>query len=171
MKVYTASALLAFNLAVGFHAVAANNVILNFTGNIKASPCSVSNLNPISIDLNTIYAGTFNDVQTGSEWKSFNIKLINCSSNMSQVTLTFTGESDNADVNSLYKNQGTATNLAVQLQGGIDGKPLGNQQKMTVSMSNQTSIDIPLKVRAYSLSGGVMPGTILANITSTITYL
>lgn len=171
MKNYITSSILVLNLTIFSQAVAANNVTLNFTGNIKASPCIVSGSNPINIDLNTVYAGTFNEVQTASEWKNFNIRLTNCSSNMSKITLTFSGEADNADLNSLYKNKGTATNLAVQLQGGIDGQPLGNQKKLEVTMSNQTSIDVPLKVRAFSVSGGVTPGTILANITSTITYL
>ncbi|EMT6384707.1 type 1 fimbrial protein [Providencia rettgeri] len=162
---------LIFNFIFSFHVSAANNVTLNFSGNIKASPCTVSSGNSMQIELNTIYVGTLKDIQTASEWKNFNISLINCSSNMTQVSLTFSGEPDSSDVNNLYKNLGTAKNLAIQLQGGLDNTPLGNQKKLNVALNNQKNIDIPLKVRAYTVTGNVTSGTILANITSTITYL
>ncbi|MEX6382914.1 fimbrial protein [Providencia hangzhouensis] len=69
----------------------------------------------------------------GSNWNTFNISLNNCSSFINQVKLTFTGTADTADAASLYKNQGTAKNLAVQLQNGNGTTALGNQKSITSS--------------------------------------
>lgn len=159
------------SLTASFYSHAADTVILNFSGNIKAATCNISGGNNIDIDLQKIPADTFNAAQSGSPWKTFDIALNNCSSFVNQIKLTFSGTQDSADINSLYKNQGTATNLAIQLQNGAGTTPLGNQKILQVPLNGQPDINITLRTRAYSAAGNVSPGTILANITATITYL
>ncbi|AXH63185.1 MULTISPECIES: fimbrial protein [Providencia] len=150
---------------------AADTVTLNFTGNIKAATCNISGGNNIDIDLKRLPIDIFNSAQTGSDWKNFDIHLNNCSSFINQIKLTFAGTSDAADMNSLYKNLGTAQNIAVQLQSGDGATPLGNLKTLQVPLNGQSDIAIPLRARAFSMAGNVVAGSISANVTATITYL
>ncbi|EPL6454563.1 fimbrial protein [Providencia rettgeri] len=159
-------------LTLPFSSFAGNDVVVNFTGNIKAATCNISGGNNIDIDLKQLPVDTFNNPQTGSAWKSFNINLNNCSSFVNQIKLTFTGTAETGDTtSSLYKNLGTAKNVAVQLQSNNGVTPLGNLKVLQVPLNGQSDIAIPLRTRAYSAVGNVVPGSILANITATITYL
>ncbi|WP_249743684.1 fimbrial protein, partial [Providencia rettgeri] len=163
--------LLLSSLIFSGNSFAASTVTLNFTGNIRAATCNITGGNNIDIDLKNISADVFRNASSGSNWNTFNISLNNCSSFINQVKLTFTGTADTADVASLYKNQGTAKNLAVQLQNGNGTTALGNQKVLQVPTNGQANINIPLRTRAFSSLGNATPGTISANITATITYL
>ena len=160
------------SLLTSFYTYAEDNVILNFTGNIKAATCNISGGNNIDIDLKRLPIDVFNGAQTGSTWNTFNINLNNCSAFVNQIKLTFTGTAETGDTtSSLYKNLGTAKNIAVQLQSNDGVTPLGNLKVLQVPLNGQPDITIPLRTRAYSAVGNVVPGSILANITATITYL
>ncbi|QCJ68625.1 type 1 fimbrial protein [Providencia heimbachae] len=163
--------ILIISLLTSFQAITASNVTLNFTGNIKAATCNISGGENISVDLKSLPAGLFNTAQSGSDWTIFYIKLTNCSTYINQIRLIFTGTADPADINSLYKNQGTAKNIAIQLQSNSASLPLGNTKGMQLPLNGQTNIDIPVKVRAFSANGNAVPGSISANVTATITYL
>ncbi|WP_272513603.1 fimbrial protein [Providencia sp. PROV215] len=171
MKIISKNLLLLSNLIFSGNSFAASTVTLNFTGNIRAATCNITGGNNIDIDLKNISADVFRNASSGSNWNTFNISLNNCSSFINQVKLTFTGTADTADVASLYKNQGTAKNLAVQLQNGNGTTALGNQKVLQVPTNGQANINIPLRTRAFSSLGNATPGTISANITATITYL
>ncbi|MEY1183353.1 fimbrial protein, partial [Providencia rettgeri] len=118
MKKISKNLLLLSSLIFSGNLFAASTVTLNFTGNIRAATCNITGGNNIDIDLKNISADVFRNASSGSNWNTFNISLNNCSSFINQVKLTFTGTADTADAASLYKNQGTAKNLAVQLQNG-----------------------------------------------------
>ncbi|MGG4664730.1 fimbrial protein [Providencia vermicola] len=165
--------ILSINLfAVHLSSFAATNITVNFTGNIKAATCNISGGNNIDIDLKRLPIDIFNGAQTGSAWNTFNIHLNNCSSFVNQIKLTFTGTAETGDTtSSLYKNLGTAKNVAVQLQSDDGATPLGNLKVLQVPLNGQPDIAIPLRTRAYSAVGNVVPGSISANITATITYL
>lgn len=171
MKYLMNSLLIINSLIVSFYTYAEDNVILNFTGNIKAATCNISGGNNIDIDLKRLPIDIFNGAQTGSDWRNFDIHLNNCSSFINQIKLTFAGTADTADTTSLYKNLGTAQNIAVQLQSGDGATPLGNQKILQVPLNGQSDIAIPLRTRAVSMAGNVVAGSISANITATITYL
>ncbi|EJD6476128.1 MULTISPECIES: fimbrial protein [Providencia] len=171
MKIISKNLLLLSSLIFSGNSFAASTVTLNFTGNIRAATCNITGGNNIDIDLKNISADVFRNASSGSNWNTFNISLNNCSSFINQVKLTFTGTADTADVASLYKNQGTAKNLAVQLQNGNGTTALGNQKVLQVPTNGQANINIPLRTRAFSSLGNATPGTISANITATITYL
>ncbi|MEY0174798.1 fimbrial protein [Providencia rettgeri] len=158
-------------LAIAYSSFAATTVVVNFTGNIKAATCNISGGNNIDIDLKRLPIDIFNGVQAGSDWKNFDIKLNNCSSFINQIKLTFAGTADTADTSSLYKNLGTAQNIAVQLQSGDGATPLGNLKTLQVPLNGQSDIAIPLRTRAFSMAGNVVAGSISANVTATITYL
>ncbi|EMT6576303.1 fimbrial protein [Providencia sp. PROV130] len=171
MKNLMHSLLIINSLIASFYTYAEDNVILNFTGNIKAATCNISGGNNIDIDLKHLPIDIFNGVQTVSDWRNFDIHLNNCSSFINQIKLTFAGTADTADTTSLYKNLGTAQNIAVQLQSGDGATPLGNQKILQVPLNGQSDIAIPLRTRAVSMAGNVVAGSISANITATITYL
>ncbi|WPA92397.1 fimbrial protein [Providencia zhijiangensis] len=152
-------------------AYSTSTVKLNFTGNIKAATCSLSAGNNQSVDLTTIPLDTFYSGTKASSWKPFTIELKNCSSFINSVKLTFSGSADSADVASLYKNSGTATNIAIQLQNGAGTTPLGNNKVLTVPTNGQALVSIPLRTRAFSSLGNGTAGTLSTNITATITYL
>ncbi|WP_272666059.1 fimbrial protein [Providencia sp. PROV174] len=171
MKNFIHSLLIINSLIASFYTYAEDNVILNFTGNIKAATCNISGGNNIDIDLKRLPIDIFNGAQTGSDWRNFDIHLNNCSSFINQIKLTFAGTADTADTTSLYKNLGTAQNIAVQLQSGDGATPLGNQKILQVPLNGQSDVAIPLRTRAVSMAGNVVAGSISANITATITYL
>ncbi|MBS0925976.1 type 1 fimbrial protein [Providencia sp. JGM181] len=150
---------------------AADTVTVNFKGNIKAATCNLSAGNNIDVDLTNIGLDSFISAQGASPWKTFNIELKDCSAYINNVKLTFTGTGDNADINSLYKNSGTAANIAIQLQSGDGATPLGNTKVLTVPTNGQSLVSVPLRTRAFSSLGNGTAGTLSANITATITYL
>lgn len=170
MKNNVVNLLLMSTLAIPMISYSETNITLNFQGNIKAASCNITGGNNINIDLKRLPIDLFNTPQSGSEWKNFNIDLTDCSSVINQVKLTFSGTTDSADINSLYKNQGTAKNIAVQLETADGTTPLGHQKILIAPVTNQTAT-IPLRTRAFSTEGNVIPGSISANITATIVYL
>ncbi|MTC56391.1 MULTISPECIES: fimbrial protein [Providencia] len=171
MKKLIFSLLLANSLLINLPAFSASTVTLNFKGNIKAATCNISGGNNIDIDLKRMPVDLFSQPQSGSDWKQFNIDMNNCSSYINQIVLTFSGTADTNNINSLYKNMGTAKNIAVQLESGNGITPLGNQKVLQVPLSGQNSLSIPLRTRAFSALGNASTGTVSANITATITYL
>ena len=171
MKNLIFSLLLASGLLISLPSFSASIVTLNFKGNIKAATCNISGGSNIDIDLKRMPVDLFNQPQSGSDWKEFNIDMNNCSSYVNQIVLTFSGTTDTNNIDSLYKNMGTAQNIAVQLESGDGMTPLGNQKVLRVPLASQNSISIPLRTRAYSAIGNASPGTVSANITATITYL
>lgn len=104
---------------------ASDSVNLNFTGNIRIATCNVSSGDNINVDLKNIPAANFEKANSASSWNMFNIEFQNCSTAINQIKLTFSGISDVADSSSLYKNQGSAENIAVQLENWTGTIKLG----------------------------------------------
>lgn len=150
---------------------ASDSVNLNFTGNIRIATCNVSSGDNINVDLKNIPAANFEKANSASSWNMFNIEFQNCSTAINQIKLTFSGLSDVADSSSLYKNQGSAENIAVQLENWTGTIKLGNQQSLFLTLNGQTSIKLGLRTRAFSPSGKGSPGTISAKVTANIIYL
>ncbi|MEQ5227077.1 fimbrial protein [Proteus cibi] len=150
---------------------ASDSVNLNFIGNIKIATCNISSGENINVDLKNIPAANFEKANSASSWNVFYIDFKNCSTAINQIKLTFTGVSDTADPNSLYKNQGSAKNIAVQLENWTGTLKLGNQQSLTVTLNGRTDINLGLRTRAFSPSGKGTPGTISAKVTANIVYL
>lgn len=150
---------------------ASDSVNLNFTGNIRIATCNVSSGDNINVDLKNIPAANFEEANSASSWNIFYIDFKNCSTAINQIKLTFSGVSDTADPSSLYKNQGSAKNIAVQLENWTGTLKLGNQQSLIITLNGRTDINLGLRTRAFSPSGKGMPGTISAKVTANIVYL
>ncbi len=150
---------------------AGDKITLNFTGNIKLATCDVSGPTNIDIDLNKMPVDLFNTAQSGSDWKPFTIKLINCPLVINQIKVTFTGTADSADINSLYKNSGSAQNIAIQLENEDGSVKLGNNKFLLIDALNRPETEFTLKTRAFSQNGSATPGSVSANVTATFIYL
>lgn len=159
-------------LLVIFTAVvqAADQVSINVTGKVIASPCQIKgdSLNK-TVDLGkSIMSGNLHNAGSSTTWVNFSLNLINCPRGTTQATMTMHGPSDINNPADMYVNSGTATNIAVQLQTQ-QGDPLGDGKFITGNVLNN-ALSYNLRARAYSHNGNVEPGTIEAVVTATFVY-
>lgn len=149
---------------------AGDPVTLNITGNVIAAPCEVkSDSITKSIDLGqNIQASALQAAGTATDWVAFDVNLVNCPAGTTTAMITFHGTADSSNPADMYKNTGTATNIAVQLQGS-SGDQFGNGKTYTGIIANN-AYSYHLRTRAYTQNGGVAPGTISAVVTASFTY-
>ncbi|KFK95430.1 hypothetical protein IV04_11420 [Serratia sp. Ag1] len=161
---------MAFLAAHSIMANAADTSTINITGNVVASPCVVNASNSvINIDLGDIQASSLATAGAFGAWQPFSITLTGCPVSTTKVTAAFAGTPDATDA-TRYKNQGTASNLTVELVGANSGNNLGNGKTTFTMVSGASkSATFDLKTRAYS-NGTVMPGTINASVVASFTY-
>lgn len=153
------------------HCVSAADVVnLNVTGNIIAAPCQVkSDSVNISVDLGqNIGASTLKNASDATQWVPVDVSVVNCPAATTKATILFQGTADSVNPNDMYRNTGTATNLAVQLQG-TGGQPYGNGKSFTGTIVSN-AYTFHMQARAFTQTGNVMPGTISAVVTATFTY-
>ncbi|MBB1201745.1 type 1 fimbrial protein [Enterobacteriaceae bacterium 89] len=171
MKKMKVSAIAAGILVSG-SVFAGDPVTLNITGNVVASPCEISSDSITkTIDLgggSPIQASTLQTAGSSTPWISFTIGLVNCPAGTTSATIQFHGTADSSNPADMYKNNGTAGNVAVQLQGS-GGNQFGDGKTFTGVIANN-AYTYNLKTRAYSQNGGVTPGTINSVVTATFTY-
>ncbi|SNY71426.1 fimbrial protein [Enterobacter sp. CC120223-11] len=157
------------------HAALADPVTLNITGNIVASPCEISSDSVTkTIDLgggSPIQASTLQTAGSATPWVTFTIGLVNCPAGTTKATIQFHGTPDTDNPADMYKNSGTAGNIAVQLQG-TGGDQFGDGKSFTGILpgTSGATYTYNLRARAYTQNGGVTPGTISAVVTVTFTY-
>lgn len=158
--------LVAAILAMATTLLQAANVTITVNGRVVAKPCTVSTTNA-TIDLGNLQ--TFNMAQSGSgsAWHTASLELTNCPAGTSKVTATFSGAVDGTGY---YKNLGTAGNIQLELQDDA-GTALNNGARKTVQVSDSTqSARFPLQIRALTVNGGVIQGSIQAVINIIYTY-
>lgn len=143
---------------------------INITGNVVASPCVIDSSNSIiNVDLGKIQAASLATAGTFSNWQPFNIILTSCPVSTTKVNVAFAGTADSTD-RTRYKNQGTATNLSVELVGAISETNLGDGGTTYADVnSTSKSATFALKTRVFS-KGAVMPGSINATVVASFTY-
>lgn len=164
-------------ITLGFshYVLAGDPVTLNITGNVVASPCEVNAASQnMTIDLGggkDLQTADLNEAGSSSPWVPITVALENCPAGTSSVTATFHGTSDTNDPDTLYSNTGTATNVAVQLEG-TSQEAYGNGKTSTIAIADATDgkPTWKLQTRAFSKSGSVTPGTINSVITMSFAY-
>lgn len=162
-------------LAVGMpqytQAAAGDPVQLNITGNVLASPCELAADNKTDYNLGDLQSADLQAAGSSSAWVPITIALANCPAGTSTVTATFTGTSDPDDPDTLYSNTGTATHVAVQLEG-MSAEPYGNAKtsELTIADAQDGKPTWKLQTRAFSKAGGVSPGSISSVITMSFAY-
>lgn len=151
-------------------AFAGDPVTLNITGNVIASPCQVSSDSITkAVDLGqNIQATSLLAAGSSTSWVDFDINLNSCPAGTTKAIMTMHGTADLDYPEDMYRNTGTATNLAVQLQSQA-GDKLGNTKTITGTIASN-AYTYKLKARAYTKNGNVTPGTISSVVTATFEY-
>ncbi|CNI11618.1 putative mannose-resistant/Proteus-like fimbrial protein [Yersinia aldovae] len=155
----------------GFNIAQAAPTNINITGTVVPSPCVVNNNNSnLNVELGpTIQAAALTTAGAGSALTPFNLSLTACPAGTNSVKVTFSGTPDTTST-TMYKNTGTATNLAVELSQQTTGTILGNNSTLTQTVQPDKTVTYALNARAYSAAGSVMPGSIIAVIQANFTY-
>lgn len=165
MKWFQSGWLLTVLLAVSPTPHAAD-VTITVNGKVVAKPCTVSTVNA-TVDLGDLYTFSLVSAGSSSAWHSVALDLSNCPIGTSRVVASFSGT---ADSTGFYKNQGTASNIQLELQDD-SGNTLNTGATKSVQVDDASqSARFPLQVRALSVNGGATQGTIQAVINVTYTY-
>ncbi|MCL1031689.1 type 1 fimbrial protein [Serratia sp. arafor3] len=147
----------------------ANSVQLNITGTVKASPCVVeSNNGKIDVPLGDIEAASMATAGSASGWEPFAMKLVNCPVSTTKVTATFSGTQADENVD-MYKNTGDAGSIQIELVDDSETLKLGNGKTMDAPVNANEAV-FNLKARAFSLAGGVTPGSISGAVQVAFVY-
>lgn len=147
-------------------------VTLNINGNVKTAPCQVSSDSVTKmVDLTSGHSVTASSLYTAGSttpWVAFDLSVEQCPAGTTRVAIVFTGNADSKHPEDMYRNVGTASPVAVQLQAS-DGLPLGDGKILTGTISNRR-YTWRLRARIYSEQGQVMPGTVNSAVTVSMTY-
>ncbi|WP_320461256.1 fimbrial protein [Lelliottia sp. CFBP8978] len=145
--------------------------IINITGKITSSSCKVDgdSLNvPVKLGSN-IQSNDLSKAESSTPWVDFHLKVISCPESVTQATVTFTGKADTANPESMYSNDGTAENVAIELQGS-GGEDLGNGKSLVGKIDVDHTHTFDLQARVYSAKGNATGGNISSAVTATFTY-
>lgn len=159
-------------LMINFDVQSADNININITGKVIASPCTIDNSGTYNVDFGkNVSASTLATSGSSSAWKAINITLSNCPAGTTKVTAVFSGTSD-AEDNNLYANavgSAYAKRVAIQLQDQ-SGTNVGNGTSLTENVSTDRIVTFPLQARLYTVNGGATPGTISSQVLFNVTY-
>ncbi|HFQ7886125.1 fimbrial protein [Enterobacter roggenkampii] len=151
-------------------ALASDPVQITVTGQIVASPCSISTENGSqTVNLgDDLQSADLQNAGSPTPWKDFTVILDKCPAGTTTVDATFHGTPDDVSPN-YYKNLGDAKSLVIQLDSKGGTYVLRNGYVWSQSVVNGT-VTYNFSVRAYSDKGGVTPGTISSVITIDFAY-
>ncbi|HEN3580541.1 TPA: fimbrial protein [Yersinia enterocolitica] len=172
MNKYSKISLLGFwILAVAVNTALADPVVVNITGKVKASPCTVdTNSVSQSVDFGQQRSTDLKEAGTATPWQSFQVNLTNCPAGTRTATVTFAGPVS-ADDATLYANTGEARNVAVQVAQNVNkGIIQGNGSTMSVDVDAQHKATYALAGRLYSVNGNTTPGTFSSVVQMNFTY-
>ena len=157
-------------MVASLNTYAGDPVTLNITGNVIASPCQVSSDSITkSVDLGqNIQASSLQTAGAATDWVNFDINLNSCPAGTTKAIMTMHGTADLFNPADMYRNTGTATNLAVQVQSQA-GDQLGDTKTISGTIASN-AYTYKLRARAYTQNGGVMPGSISSVVTATFEY-
>ena len=147
-------------------------IALNIKGNVKAAPCQVSSDSITkTVDLTAgspVTASSMYTAGSTTPWGRFDFSIETCPEGTTGVMIQFNGNADDMHRDDMYRNLGTATPVAIQLQAA-DGRPLGDGQVLTSEIVAQR-YTWNLRARLYSEQGQVSPGTIDSVVTVSLSY-
>lgn len=156
---------------LGTSAQAADNVTINVTGKVVASPCTI---NPADV-VKTIDVGDAIPAKEGTgamaAAQDISITLTKCPSGTSSVTATFSGTPATTLPDFIYANSstsGAAPNVGIVLQRSSNSG-LGNGKTYKVDIVNGVDPVFNMEIYPYSL-GNAMPGNISTSIVMALEY-
>nr|WP_311528364.1 fimbrial protein [uncultured Ralstonia sp.] len=141
------------------------------SGRLTASTCQweVGESGDIGVGLDPINLGTLKLGQVAGV-KTFNLSLTNCSTDTANAVFSFSGTPDLTDP-LRYRNTGTASGVAVQLQSS-DGATIGanDPNNQRVASRSGTRITLPLQAGYWKVVDSARAGTVGSAITFAIRY-
>ncbi|HDR2350171.1 TPA: type 1 fimbrial protein [Enterobacter asburiae] len=170
MKLRSATLSIAASFIFCVTAQASDPVQITVTGNIVASPCTVSTANGSqTVNLgDDLQSADLQKAGSATPWKNFVIQLDNCPDGTTTVDATFHGTPDES-LPEYYKNLGNAKNLAIQLDTSGGAFMLNDGFVLSYKVVHG-SVTYNIAARAYSEKGGVTPGSISSVITIDFAY-
>lgn len=147
----------------------ANNASIKIEGRVLPAPCTVNgDTVKKTISFNQTEARSLSEAGTGGEWNKFSLELDDCPAYLNYAIATFSGTPDEDDPN-MYKNNGDASNVALQLAD--DTTTYGDGSSMTISIDPVTHKGIfMLSARMYTPKGNVGKGTFNSVVGVNFTY-
>lgn len=151
---------------------AGDNVTINITGKVIASPCTTINGGAATLSVplgDDIQATTLSSAASGTTPVKFEIPLTGCPLGTTNIKATFAGTADSD--NTLWKNTAAtpAANTAVELTNQADSAKISNGSTLDAAVSSG-SATYKLQARAYSTLGSVTPGDIESTIVVSFEY-
>lgn len=158
---------LALLLVAQAHFTAADPIMVNITGNVVASPCTLDVANSdLTVDLGNIPTTTLATIGATSTAKPFKLTVNMCPAATTNAILSFSGTEDTV-APGRYVNTGTATNLAVEVLQGSTLQGPGTTMSLPIQADRTATFN--LQSRAYA-KGQSTPGTIIATLQATFIY-
>ncbi|WON76479.1 fimbrial protein [Serratia sp. UGAL515B_01] len=145
---------------------------LHVTGNLVETACTIENGGSYNIDLGEkIPSFRLNSSAPYSDWKNFNINLIDCPASIKLATVTFSGKPDSVQKEMYANSKGAlyAANVAVELQQVPYGINVGNGKSLSMTVGYLGRSTFKLRARAHG-SGHATPGRISAAVLMNLTY-
>lgn len=172
MKFGTFGQILLFGLISG--GCLAGDTSLTISGNVTASPCVVDTDSANqTIDFGQRRSRDFPTVGGEGGWQYFSVLLTQCPISTRQATVLLTGvETSGMDGVALYANQGSASNVGIQVVDGNSKQTLGPGSRVEVPVDNVSqSATLALASRVYGTGAGpVTAGQIRAVMQLDFTY-
>lgn len=138
----------------------ADDVVVNVTGRIAASPCNVdAGTTNQTVDLGQAVATDFKQAGAGSKWHDFDLKLSGCPATTTYAAALFMGQPDPTSTTK-FANLGTSTGLALDIENRNHDTSYGPNDRFTVPVNDSDhKATFPLSARMYSTSGTVTGGS------------
>jgi minor fimbrial subunit len=157
-------------IAVGMMSSAVQATDLNISGIVVGTPCSVDTSSVSQdVDFGQVRLNEMRAAGNASDWKAFQVKLVNCPQGITSATVTFSGIPASNDA-TLYANAGTAPNASVQLaQNANKTLVQGDGSTMTVPVDAQHNATYALAGRLM-VFGDTGPGTFSSVVQMNFTY-
>ena len=152
---------------------AADNVNINVTGKVIASPCKTLNggADALNVDLGqAILSTSLEGAGSASPMTTFDLPVTGCPASTTNVKVTFTGNADATDP-TLWANSAAqaASNTAVELSQQSTGTVLSNNSSLIGAVEGGNTT-FKLQARVYSKAGQVMPGDVSSAIVASFEY-
>lgn len=156
---------------VSFYGAASDNVDVNITGRIVASPCVFNGgSSSLNVNLGNIQATNMATPGSTSDPVSFSLLFSSCPAGTRSVTASFSGTPDPVAGTDYYMNSGTATNVAIAMTEASSGVLKGTGTSITQNIAVDRTASMPMLAMVKSVAGGATPGTVSAVVLLTLQY-
>lgn len=143
---------------------------LTFTGEVKASPCTVDAASK-QVELGTYYIST---MAKKGDYVKFTVTLSSCPNGTSSVTAMFSGNADASSPQSYYANttaEGAASGIHIELATD-ETTPvgLGNGKTLKATVDSNKQVKFKLQARVNKDDSIPTPGLIQTTVDITYEY-